>query len=89
MVVVKIAKEKEKTEPKDVDKVHISIYKDEFETVQNELDIKEVTSRTVREALGLPLTHSKTGAKSKLIKQIRDMSKEEAEKALEESEDNE
>lgn len=86
MGVFNIAQTKTKEEQK---KIIVSIYPDEIETAKETLSIDELTSRTVREAMGLPQTHSKTGAKSKLIKQIRDMSKEEAEEALKESEDNE
>ncbi len=88
MVKIVDKKDKEK-EIKEVEKVHVSIYADEFETVKDEMDIDEVTSRKIREAMGLPLTHSKTGAKSKLIAQIREMSKEEAEEKLKETEEDE
>ncbi len=87
--MVRIAKEKTDKEVVEVEKVQVSIYKDEFEAVIEELDIKEVTSRNIRVALGLKETHSKTGAKSKLIAQIRDMSKEEAEEKLKETEEDE
>ena len=51
--------------------------------VIEKLDITEVTSRNIRVALGLKETHNKTGAKSKLIAEIRELSKEEAEKRYE------
>lgn len=76
--VFKIAKKDE--EIKTVEKVHVSIYADEFETVKDELEITEITSRNIREALGLPQTHSKTGVTTKLIAKIRNMTKEDKEK---------
>lgn len=83
--MLKIAKNKDKNiEQK---KILVSIYPDEIETVQEKLSIDEVTSRTLRDAIGLPETHSKKGAKSKLIAQIRDMTAEEAEEKLKETED--
>ncbi len=75
-----MAKEKEK---KEVNKVQVSVYKDEFEAVQDKLDIKEVTARNVREGLGLTQTHSKTGVTSKLIAKIRNLSDEDKVKMYE------
>lgn len=75
--MLKIAKEKEEKKTK---KVHISIYEDELKVVSEKLEIKEVTSKTVREALGLTPTHSKTGVTTKLIAEIRKLSDEEKEK---------
>lgn len=68
---------KKKIEQESKSKISVGIYEDEFETVAEKLKLDEVTPKTIRLALGLTETKSRTGYASKIKELIKGKSKEE------------
>jgi len=78
---------KKKTELGEPKRVFVVIYPDEVEAVGESTGIDNVTSRTVREHLGLSPFRSKKGVKGRIIAKLADMTEDDRKKLLEDLEE--